>query len=206
MSNMEPYQNLSLDNLPNEEWRDIPNYEGFYQASTMGRIKSLDRLVNARNNHLRSHRGKIIRQTPYLNGYLSVMLSVHGIHKRCSVHRLCAVTFLPNIANKPCIDHINTIITDNRIENLRWCTLSENLLNPITVNRISKAKSGAKCYFYGKQFGTRKIRSITINGEETVYPSIIAATKAGIYKYRGIQQCLSGHQKTHRNMRWEYCD
>ena len=113
---------------------------------------------------------------------------------------------LPNIANKPCIDHINTIITDNRIENLRWCTLSENLLNPITVNRISKAKSGAKCYFYGKQFGTRKIRSITINGEETVYPSIIAATKAGIYKYRGIQQCLSGHQKTHRNMRWEYCD
>ena len=58
------------------------------------------------------------------------------------IHRVVAMAFIPNPLNKPCIDHINTIRNDNRVENLRWCTFSENNLNPITLKRFSEARKG----------------------------------------------------------------
>ena len=117
--------------MEKEIWKDIPNYEGFYQASNYGRIRSLDCLVRCRNNHFRKKQGKILHPTPYKNGYLSVCISKDGRIKRTSVHRLVAKAFIPNPLNKPCIDHINANITDNNINNLRWVTVKENNQNPI---------------------------------------------------------------------------
>ena len=74
------------------------------------------------------------------NGYLEFCFGCEGEHKFISVHRLVAETFIPNPDNKPCIDHINTIKTDNRVQNLRWCTHQENVLNPLTYQRINEAK------------------------------------------------------------------
>lgn len=74
------------------------------------------------------------------NGYLEYILSYEGERKYISVHRLVAETFIPNPEGKPCIDHINTIKTDNRVENLRWCTHQENMLNPLTYERIKNAR------------------------------------------------------------------
>jgi len=74
------------------------------------------------------------------NGYLEFVFSCDDGHKYIPVHRLVADTFIPNPENKPCIDHINTIKTDNRVQNLRWCTHQENMLNPLTYERINDAK------------------------------------------------------------------
>ena len=68
------------------------------------------------------------------DGYMRVGLCKDGKEKRFSIHRLIALAFIPNPLNKPCIDHINRIRDDNRIENLRWATYSENNQNAITNN------------------------------------------------------------------------
>lgn len=74
------------------------------------------------------------------NGYLEYVFSINGENKYVTVHKLVAETFIPNLDNKPCIDHINTIKTDNRVENLRWVTHQENMLNPLTYEKVNNAK------------------------------------------------------------------
>ena len=129
-----------------EIWKDIDGYEG-YQVSNLGRVKSLDRIDS--NNH--PLKGVILK--PYISnsGYLLV-----GLYKqqRCYkklVHRLVAEAFIPNPDNNPEIDHISTIKTDNRVENLRWVTQKENINNPLTKTKMrinarkpSKGKYGKK--------------------------------------------------------------
>lgn len=73
-------------------------------------------------------------------GYLEYVFFYEGERKYVQAHRLVAKTFIPNPENKPCIDHINTIRDDNRVQNLRWCTPQENILNPITYKRINDVK------------------------------------------------------------------
>lgn len=186
-----------------EVWKNIPGYEGYYQASNLGRIRSLDISVKCRNNHTRIKKGKILAPSPYLNGYLSVSLSKDATTTRKSVHRLVALTFIPNPENKPCIDHINAIISDNRVLNLRWVTYSENNKNPIFKRKMSISKKGENCFFYGKTFNCRPIVSIDSEGNITKYQSIKEASNKG-FNYRGIQCCLSGLYKHHKKRRWLY--
>lgn len=121
-----------------EEWRDVKGYEGLYQVSNEGRVKSLERYVggNGRNGCLKLIKSKILKQSLHPFGYWQVSLHKDGVQKTEKIHQLVAKAFIPNPENKPHIDHINTIRTDNRVENLRWCTVKENVNNPITYKRI----------------------------------------------------------------------
>lgn len=115
-----------------EEWKDIVGYEGLYQISSEGRVKSLKRI--ARNNHTVD--SKIRKPKIDKDGYCCVSLWIDGVSKEHFIHRLVAQAFVPNPENKPCIDHINTDRTDNRAENLRWCTHKENTNNPISREKF----------------------------------------------------------------------
>ena len=131
---MEIYKNLSLKDMEGEIWKDIKEYEGLYQVSNMGRVKSLN---------YRGCKGKerIMKQSFYYNGYLKISLKKNRKIKTIKVHRLVAIAFIPNVENKPEIDHKNTIKTDNRVENLRFVTHKENMNNELTRKHNSEAEN-----------------------------------------------------------------
>ena len=115
-----------------EEWKDVVGYEGLYKVSNYGRVKSLGRYK------------KIISGKLNIWGYSQVGLTKYGTKKMFSIHRLVAQAFIPNPENKPCVDHIDTDRRNNSVNNLQWCTYSENACNPITRKRKSMSQLGKK--------------------------------------------------------------
>lgn len=127
-----------------EIWKDIKNYEGLYQVSNLGRIKSLARKVKTKNGYYQGYNEKILKNGTNGNKYYIVVLCKNCITNPQLVHRIVAETFIPNPENKPCVDHIDTDIHNNCVNNLKWCTQKENCLNPITRKNNSKSKIGIK--------------------------------------------------------------
>ena len=130
--------------MGNEIWKDIPGYEGYYQVSNHGNVRSMDReFINSigRKCFLSG-----VPIKPKLNkGYLRVGLKKHQETKRASIHRLVAAAFIDNPKGYDVVNHINGIKTDNRVENLEWCTQSENELHSHNVlNNTMKGKTYPK--------------------------------------------------------------
>ena len=113
-----------------EIWKDIKGYEGMYQVSNLGRVRSL-----------KYGKYKILKGSK-TNGYLQVRLSKNGYQTTYRIHRLVAETFIDKIEGKNCVDHINGIRDDNRSENLRWCTVKENSNFPLAIKHIQEANKG----------------------------------------------------------------
>lgn len=167
------YDTSSLDG---EIWKDIPEYEGLYKISSLGRIiSSYSRRILSPT--ISGHKGK---------DYYAITLVKNGIKKRFHIHKLVALSFIPNPNNFPCIDHINTDRFDNRVENLKWCSFSQNNLNPITNSKKFKPVVQLK-------------EDLLIH----VFNSINEATKHGFCLSR-IIGCCKGRYKRHKGFQWMY--
>lgn len=121
-----------------EKWKPVKGYEELYHVSNLGRIKSLPKMCGYRND-----KGRIIKPFKNNSGYLIVSLSKNNKLKHFQVHRLVAETFISNPNNKPQVDHINRVRDDNRIENLRWVSMSENS-NNTCLNSLVEYKGQTK--------------------------------------------------------------
>lgn len=109
-----------------EQWKDIPGYEGFYQVSDLGNVRSVDHYVNSKCGSTALKRGRIISQKKNIYGYMEVHLSKCGKSSSMKVHRLVTSAFIPNPDNLPYVNHKNEVKTDNRVDNLEWCDSSYN--------------------------------------------------------------------------------
>ena len=110
-----------------EIWKDIEGYEGLYQVSNLGRIKSLDRYMNNKYGTKTLKKGKIlINSIIKRTGYLRVSLAKNGTFISKQVHRLVANAFLPNPNNYPIINHKDENKQNNNVNNLEWCTVEYN--------------------------------------------------------------------------------
>ena len=116
-----------------EIWKDIEGYEGYYQISSLGRVKSLARPRYIKN-YPQIFPERILKLHNTKHGYKQIRLSVHRDVKIFKVHRLVANAFIPNPENKPCVNHIDGKKDNNIIANLEWVTQSENSIHAIIHN------------------------------------------------------------------------
>jgi glucan-binding YG repeat protein len=134
-----------------EQWKDIPGYEGYYQISSKGKVRSLDRVLSedsmGRSNRVKGRPMKIRLDK---KGYCTVGVSKDSVKKHLKVHRLVAQAFISNPHNKPQVNHINGDKTDNRVENLEWCTQREN--------NIHALKEGLRVSEKGEKHGQAKLK------------------------------------------------
>ena len=180
-----------------EEWKDIEGFEGVYQISSMGRVRSLkfgkERILKLNNS----------------NGYLYVLLRKNGKPINLSIHRLVATYFIPNPENKPEVNHKNCKRGDNRVENLEWCTRKENVNNPLTLKKRSgenhpKPTLGKRGVF---AINTKPIVQLTKKGEIIHWWNSItvASERTGIYQ-SSISLCCTGKYKSANGYKFMYAD
>lgn len=115
-----------------EEWKDIVGYEGLYQVSTLGRVKSF-------------HKGntpRLLKPHRCSNEYLMVQLSKDGLVTHMLIHRLVAQAFIDNPCNYPQVNHKDEDVTNNRVDNLEWCTAKYNSNYGTHNQRLSESKKG----------------------------------------------------------------
>lgn len=124
-----------------EVWKAIDGFCGLYEVSNKGRVKALERTVMNNGGLQRKHE-RILKINYSNNRHGLVVLCKEGKTYPRLIHRLVAIAFIPNPDNKPVVDHIDTDTHNNCVENLRWATVQENCMNPITRVNNSKSKMG----------------------------------------------------------------
>lgn len=112
--------------MTEEIWRPIVGYEGLYEVSSYGRVRSLDRYVKYSNGPIHLHKGMILNPEKDKDGYLQVILYNNGKIHQIKIHRLVAQAFIPNPQDLPQVNHKDEVKTNNSVDNLEWCNAKYN--------------------------------------------------------------------------------
>ena len=175
-----------------EIWKDIKNFEGYYQVSNFGRVKSVARDIDIVKKNMRyiiKWEEKIIKPNKLKTGYNIVHLRKDNKRYGLTIHRLVAVAFLYNKNKSYKVNHKNGIKTDNRVENLEWCNCFENMKHAYENNLINIKN---------------RCKKIICIEESRSFDSIKSASV--FYKINPccISHCLNGLSKTAGGYHWRF--
>lgn len=173
-----------------EIWKDIKGYEGLYQVSNLGNIKS----IYFRNNICIKEREKIIKKDTNKHNRQYVMLYKNGKRKNLIVHRLVAEAFIQNPDNLPQINHIDGNPRNNNVSNLEWCTASQNMKHAY-INNLNNFKK------YNENHKKRIIRN-----DGKIYDSAYSASKDLQVTVYSIRDVLKHRIKTCKGYTFQYLD
>lgn len=170
-----------------EIWRDIKDYEGLYQGSNLGRVKSI-----------RFGKERILKPVTTKNGYLQVNLCKNGKVKAFRVHRLVAQTFLDNPNNLPCVNHKDECKTNNNVTNLEFCTYEYNSNFGTRNERVAEKNTNGKL--------SKPVLQYDLEGNFIrEWASTMECGRNG-FNQRHITECCRGKRKTHKKYIWRYKD
>lgn len=153
--------------MTEEIWKDIPNFEGYYQASTKGRIRSVKRTVKHKDGKVTVFKGRVLKSSLNKKGYPMVYLSKDCKKFTRAVHRFIALTFIQNPYKYDQVNHINGIKEDNRIENLEWCNNQQNCAHAHKNGLVNSAR--------GENSGNVKLKRWQVIFIIDSYPSQFSA-------------------------------
>lgn len=184
--------------MTNEIWKPTKGFEGYYEVSNLGRVKSLARTITSHHSdgtvYQVVHRKECIKKEQLdKKGYIRLMLQVDKKHKAISVHRAVAEAFIPNSNNLPQVNHKDENKTNNCVENLEWSTNKYNCHYSTHIERMSKSLKGVKRpYLY------TPVEQWTLNGKFVAeFPCIEDAAKATGIDKAGISHCCRGFRRGH---------
>jgi len=172
-------------------WKNIKGYEGLYQISDEGEVRSLG------NGNSSNSKERILKPNKDKDGYLYVILYKNGKKKTIKIHRLVAEAFISNPDNLPQVNHKNEDKTDNRLFNLEWCTNRYNSNHGTRNKRISEKKTNGKT--------SKPVKQFTLDGVfVNKYPSTSEVERKLGFANTNICAACLGKQKTAYGYRWEY--
>lgn len=179
-----------------EVWKPIRNYEESYEVSNLGRVRSKDRYTPTWNGRV-FKKGVLKTLKEDKDGYFKVWLSKNSKKKPFFVHRLVAEAFIDNPDNLPVVNHIDGDKKNNRVENLEWCTRSQNDKHAFKLG-IRKPTDGGT--------SKRVLRMSPKDGSVKIYESISAAARDLGVSVQSISMCANGHTKTANGFHWVLID
>ena len=178
-----------------EVWKDVKGFEGRYQVSNLGRVRSLDMVLEGKNwkspypfEYQRS--GKVLKSQKKRNGYYYVCLMNNGKPKYFLIHRLVALAFIPNPNKLPCINHKDEDKANNVVSNLEWCDRIYNLTHDGAVERRTMAVS-------------RPIEQLTKDGQHVAYfrnANELERLSGGRYYERNISRVAKSKTTRHSSV------
>ena len=169
------------------EWRWCPDFEGSYEVSDAGEVRSV--------NYLHTGKKKVLKPGVRKNGYLYVNLCKNGVVKKYTIHRLVALAFIPNPLNLPQVNHLNEDKTDNRSENLEWCDSKYNSNFGTRIKRIAEKNTNGK--------KSKSIVQLTKEGDFVrKWPSMREIQRELKFYIGAISQCCTGKYKSSYGFKW----
>lgn len=184
-----------------EIYKSVYGFEGLYEVSNLGNVKSLKRI---------DMRGRTINERilkPYRDGnqgYKAVSLLKNGVSRRVKLHRLVAIAFLDNPNNLPQVNHINGVKDDNRLENLEWSSVSDNVKHAFDV--LKRKSSGGH---YGKTGSKHHCSKAVLaehleSGKKLIFGSSAEAARALGIPSGSIPRCCNGKYKSSHGYKFSY--
>lgn len=200
-----------------ELWAPVPGYVGKYEVSSLGRVRSLDRVVDVRGpSKRRLVQGRVLKPKYAPCGYLQVALSVENAPRYVYIHTLVCEAFIgPRPTKSHQVDHVNADRTDNRLSNLRWVTVKENHANPITRGRFLSSHATVSEEARANMRGPRpqcqrgknkRARPVVCTTTGECFPCILDAMDAFDLSACAMYRALRTNKPTRRGLRFSYME
>src|SRR5699024_7078742 len=184
-----------------ERWIDVKDYEGLYQVSNLGRVKGTERVVKNGKNSVMIKPEVILKPINNGNGYHYVNLLKDGVQRKTFIHRIVALSFLPNNKDYPVVNHKDENKLNNNVENLEWCTQSYNS----NYRGASKRRALATDYTALGNRRKKELMQYDLDGNFIRrWDSATDCAKATGYHNSGIYACCNGKLDKYKGYKWKY--
>ena len=187
-----------------EEWRTIPNHP-YYEVSNTGKVRSVDRTIIRANGIPIFLKGRVLKGRDNMKGYIKIDLKDEN-SESIYVHRLVAMTYIPNPENKPCVNHIDNNPRNNCVDNLEWCTKQENTDWMIIQGRFKRTEEWLNNLHMSQEPTYKPVKGTDIETGEVLYFKNLNNVKDMGFQPSCVCVCCKNKKgvKQHLGYVWEY--